>query len=289
MRADLSRHTLRAPADLSEALRLLAEEPGWTPIAGGTDLMVLFNAGRLQAPRLLDLSRLYELKGVSEDGTHLTLGALTTYTELLEQRSIHQFFPNLARSARATGARAIQNRGTLGGNIVNGSPAADTPPALLAYGAELELISARGARWVPYHAFHLVYKRMDLAPDELVARVRLPKPQGLGYHFYRKVGTRQAQAIAKVGLAAYARLDDRVVVEFRVGLASVAPAPVRASRVEAIVLGRSLDDLSSEEAKRALQEDIAPIDDLRASAHFRRVVAGNLLGRMLEELARVRG
>jgi len=289
MRAFLPDYHIQAPANLPEALGLLAGEPGaWTPIAGGTDLMVLFNAGKLQGRRLLDLSRLYELKGIHDDPARLTLGALTTYTELQEQRAVHQCFPNLVRSARATGALAIQNRGTLGGNIVNASPAADTPPSLLAYGAELELVSLRGSRWVSYAAFHLGYKRLDLAPDELVARVRLPKPQGLGYHFYRKVGTRQAQAIAKVCLAAYARIEDRAVVEFRVGLGSVAPVPARAYQAEAAVTGRSLDDLPVEAAKRAILEDIAPIDDIRASAHYRKVVTANVLGQMLTELGRVR-
>jgi CO/xanthine dehydrogenase FAD-binding subunit len=289
MRAFLPDYELKAPASLAEALSLLAAEPGaWTPTAGGTDLMVLFNAGRLQGRRLMDLSRVYELRGASDDPARLTLGALTTYTEMLEQRVVHQCFPNLVKSARVTGALAIQNRGTLGGNIVNASPAADTPPSLLAYGAEVELVSVRGSRWVPYEAFHLGYKKMDLAPDELLARVRLPKPTGLGYHFYRKVGTRQAQAISKVCLAAYARLDGRVLTDVRIGLGSVAPVPARAFKAEAVLRGRSLDALPMEEARRAILEDIAPIDDIRASAHYRNVVTGNVLEQMLGELGRLR-
>ena len=285
MRSFLPDYTLQAPETLAEALRLLSEAPGaFTPIAGGTDLMVLFNAGKLKGHRLLDLSRLSGLRGICDDAVHLTLGSLTTYTELLEQRVVHQAFPNLAKSAKATGALAIQNRGTLGGNIVNASPAADTPPALLAYGAELELVSVRGARWVPYASFHLGYKQMDLAPDELLARIRLPKPQGLGFHFYRKVGTRQAQAIAKVCLAAYVRIEGQVVAECRVGLGSVAPVPVRAYRAEAILTGSRVEGLPLVEARQALLADIAPIDDIRASAHYRNVVAGNVLEQMLLDL-----
>ena len=289
MRSYLPDFTLRAPADLPEALDLMAREPGlWTPFAGGTDLMVLLNAGRLQGRKFLDLSRLYELHGVEEDPARLSLGALTTYTELLEQRAVHQFFPNLVRSARATGALAIQNRGTLGGNIVNASPAADTPPTLLAYGAEVQLTSVRGSRWVPYEAFHQGYKKMDLAPDELLTRIRLPKPTGLAYHFYRKVGTRQAQAIAKVCLSAFARIEGRVVVDLRVGLGSVAPVPARAYRAEAAIRGRALDALPVAEARRAILEDIAPIDDIRASAHYRKAVTANVLAQMLGELGQVR-
>jgi len=289
MRSYLPDYAIQAPGTLAEALRLMAAEPGaWTPIAGGTDLMVLFNAGRLQGRRLLDLSRIYELRGIEDDPARLSLGSLITYTELLEQRAVHQFFPNLVKSARATGALAIQNRGTLGGNIVNASPAADTPPSLLAYGAEVQLVSVRGSRWVAYDAFHLDYKKMDLAPDELVARIRLPKPQGRGFHFYRKVGTRQAQAISKVCLAAYARIEGRVVTELRVGLGSVAPVPLRARHAEAAVAGCALDALPIEEARRAVLEDISPIDDIRASAHYRQVVTGNVLAQMLTELGRAR-
>ena len=182
MRGYLPDHDLRVPASLAEALDLLAREPGlWTPLAGGTDLMVLFNAGRLQATRLLDLSALAELRGIQEDPDGISFGALTTFTELRETPAVHRHLPNLVQSARATGALAIQNRGTLGGNIGNASPAADTPPSLLAYGAELELVSAAGSRWLPYEAFHLGYKQLDLASGELLARIRVPKPRGRGW------------------------------------------------------------------------------------------------------------
>ncbi|HLO66907.1 MAG TPA: xanthine dehydrogenase family protein subunit M [Holophaga sp.] len=289
MRSFVPDFQARVPASLSEALDILESEPGaWAPIAGGTDLMVLFNAGRLPSRKLLDLTRLFELRGVQDEPGRLTVGALTTFTELREQRVVHQCFPNLVKSARATGALAIQNRGTLGGNIVNASPAADTPPALLAYGAEVELTSRAGSRWIPYAHFHQGYKVMDLAPGELLTRIRLPKPEGTGYHFYRKVGTRQAQAISKVCLAAYARLEGRTVAELRVGLGAVAPVPCRAPRAEAVVRGCSLDALPFEAAREALQADIAPIDDVRASAHFRRVVAGNVLVQMLKDLAAAR-
>jgi len=290
MRGYLPDHDLRVPASLAEALDLLAREPGlWTPLAGGTDLMVLFNAGRLKATRLLDLSALAELRGIQEDPDGISFGALTTFTELRETPAVHRHLPNLVRSARATGALAIQNRGTLGGNISNASPAADTPPSLLAYGAELELVSAAGSRWLPYEAFHLGYKQLDLASGELLARIRVPKPRGRGFHFFRKVGTRQAQAIAKVCVAGYGRIEDGVLAEFRVGLGSVAPVPARARRVEAVLAGARLGALPIAAAQAALAEDISPIDDIRASAHYRSVVARNVLGQMLRELDKLPG
>jgi CO/xanthine dehydrogenase FAD-binding subunit len=286
MRGYLSDCDIRVPADLGDALAILAAEPGvWTPFAGGTDLMVVYNAGRLKATRFLDLSRLAELRGIQEDATHLTFGALTTFTEIRDCRAVHQHFPNLVKSARATGALAIQNRGTVGGNIVNASPAADTPPSLLAYGAELELVSPRGLRRVPYDRFHLGYKRMDLAADELVASIRVPKPTGRSFHYFRKVGTRQAQAISKVCLAAHARIEEGIVADLWIGLGSVAPMPLRAQSAEAAIIGKPLAALPIAAAKAALLDDISPIDDIRASAHYRRVVTQNVLGHMLRELA----
>lgn len=247
--------------------------------------MVVYNAGRLKATRFLDLSRLAELRGIQEDATHLTFGALTTYTDIRDCRAVHRHFPNLVKSARATGALAIQNRGTLGGNIVNASPAADTPPSLLAYGAELELVSPRGRRRVAYDQFHLGYKRMDLAADELVASILVPKPAGRSFHYFRKVGTRQAQAIAKVCLAAYARIEEGVVADLWIGLGAVAPVPLRARHAEAAVIGKPLSALPIAVAQAALLDDISPIDDIRASAHYRSVVTQNVLGHMLRELA----
>lgn len=288
MRGFLPDYDIRVPASLAEALGILSAEPGvWTPFAGGTDLMVVYNFGRLKATRFLDLSRLVELRGIQEEGAFLAFGALTTYTEIRDCRAVHQHFPNLVQSAKVTGALAIQNRGTLGGNIVNASPAADTPPSLLAYGAELELVSIRGRRRVAYDHFHLGYKQMDLAPDELVARILVPKPEGRSFHYFRKVGTRQAQAIAKVCLAAHARIVDGAVAELRIGLGSVAPVPARARNAEAALIGKPLAALPVHAAQAALLDDMSPIDDIRASAHYRSVVTQNVLGHMLRELANV--
>ena len=287
MRSYLPDFDLTVPASLEEALELLARAPGaWSPLAGGTDLMVVLNAGHLPVARFLDLTRCDALRGIQEDADSLAFGALTTFTDLRECKAVHQHFPNLVKGARLTGALAIQNRGTLGGNIANASPAADTPPSLLAYGAQVELISKRGTRRVPYDAFHQGYKQMDLAPDELLFRVIVPKPTGRTFHFYRKVGTRQAQAISKICLAAFARIEQGTVAEFRVGLGSVAPVPARARHAEAVILGRALGTLPIREAQKALLADISPIDDIRSTAHYRSVVAQNVLGQMLHELSK---
>ena len=285
MRGNVPDCTVEVPATLLEALALLARQPGhWRPLAGGTDLMVPFAAGRLEDTRFLSLQRLEELGAIEVEEGAITFGARVTYREVRQHPCVQSHLPNLVESAKVTGAVAIQNRGTLGGNLVNGSPAADTPPSLLAYDAQVELTSVRGARWVPYRAFHTGYKQTVLAPDELLTRIRVPRPAP-GFHFYRKVGTRAAQAVAKVCLAAYARVEDGVVRECRVGLGSLAPTPIRARLAEAVILGQPVAALPVRAAVAALLGDISPIDDIRSTAEYRRTVAGNVLAQMLGLLA----
>src|SRR5437762_12613018 len=171
MKAYVPSYRLVSPATLGEALDVLARETGvWRPFAGGTDLMVLLEAGKLPHKNYLNIWNLKELRGVEVTDQHVTLGALTTYTEVQQEKVLQQEFPMLCQAASETGGLAIQNRGTLGGNIVNGSPAADSPPALLAYDAALELVSLNGLRWVPYQGFHIDYKQMNISPDELLTR-----------------------------------------------------------------------------------------------------------------------
>ncbi len=284
MRANVPECTVQVPGSLQEALAILSREPGlWRPLAGGTDLMVPFAAGRLPDTRFLSLQRLDDLRRIETDDEGITIGALATYTDVREHPFVRRHLPNLVESAQVTGAVAIQNRGTLGGNLVNGSPAADTPPSLLAYAAQVELTGLGGSRWVPYEAFHTGYKQTLLAPTELLTRIRVPRPLP-GFHFYRKVGTRAAQAVSKVCLAAYARVEAGKVVACRIGLGSVAPVPLRARAAEAAILGRPLDALPLEAARGALLADISPIDDIRSTAHYRRTVAGNVLVQALLEL-----
>jgi CO/xanthine dehydrogenase FAD-binding subunit len=288
VRAFLPAFELRAPDTLADVLALLASSPGsWRPFAGGTDLMVLLDAGKLPEGRYVGLWKLTELRGVNVGGDAIVLGALTTYTDVLRHPVLREDFPLLCRAAGETGGVATQNRGTIGGNIANASPAADTPPALLAYDAELELISARGTRRVPYERFHLGYKKMDLAPDELIARIVLPRRPHRWAQYYRKVGTRRAQAISKVCLAAAIDVDgsNRVVRDVRIAIGSVAPVPVRARRAEAVLRGRPLDPATVADAQRALEDDISPIDDLRSTARYRLKVAQQLIGEMITQTA----
>lgn len=271
-----------APKSLAEGLSLLDREPDqWKPFAGGTDLMVLFEAGKLPHKKFLSLWHLRELRGIEETSPHVTLGALTTYTQVLQNATLQQEFPLLCQAASETGGVATQNRGTLAGNIANASPAADSPPALLVYDAELELVSARGARWVPYHGFHTGYKTMILRPEELIRRIRLPRPSAPRIQYYRKVGTRKAQAISKVCFAGVVQRDGDRIRDIRIALGSVAPVPLRCFRTEAVLRGAKLNLETLRAAQAELAKEIAPIDDFRSTARYRLRVTQNLLEEFL--------
>jgi CO/xanthine dehydrogenase FAD-binding subunit len=286
MRGFLPAFELRPARDLDEALEILAREPGtWRPFAGGTDLMVLMEAGTLPPARYLSLWNVGELRGVEKSADSITLGALTTYSEVLADGTLGTEFPLLCRAARETGGVATQNRGTLGGNIANASPAADTPPALLVYDAQLDLVSRRGARTVPYDGFHRGYKVMDLAPDEIIARIRLPRGREGWRESFRKVGARRAQAISKVCFAAGADIAGGVVRDIRIAFGSVAPTVVRCRRAEDAVRGHRLERAAVQRALEALATEISPIDDIRSTAAYRRKVAQNLLQEFLSDHA----
>jgi CO/xanthine dehydrogenase FAD-binding subunit len=287
LRSYLPDYELRAPRDVAAALDVLAREPGvWRPFAGGTDLMVLLDAGLLAHRNFLSIWHLSELKAVEVAPAHVTLGALVTYTDVQRHEVLRREFPLLAAAARETGGIAIQNRGTLGGNIANASPAADTPPALLVYDAELEFTSQGGARWLAYQDFHTGYRQTAMRGDELLTRIRLPRATADLKTYYRKVGTRKAQAISKVCFAAGARMTDgRRFADVRLALGSVAPTVVRCTQTENVLRDRPLDEELIAAARASLMQEIAPIDDMRSTAAYRLRVAANLLADFLTQLA----
>ena len=285
MRGHVPAYNLISPATLPAALAALAREPGaWQPFAGGTDLMVLLEAGKLPHKNYLNIWSLAELRGIDVSAGHVTLGALTTYTEVQSHAVLREEFPMLCQAASETGGLAIQNRGTLGGNIVNASPAADSPPALLAYDAEVELVSTTGSRWVSYEKFHTGYKQTVMQPDELLARIRLPRLSEKLVHYYRKVGTRKAQAISKICLAATARVNAGKLDHIRIALGSVAPVPLRCRKTEAVLQGATLDETPITKARTELAREIAPIDDIRSTKDYRLRVSLNVLEDFLRQL-----
>ena len=286
MRANPADYRLISPAHLTEALNLLDREPDrWLPLAGGTEIMVQYSAGRLGSRQLLNIGGLPELKQISETGTVLRIGGGCTFTQLAHHSSIKAHFPLLATAASWTGSIANQNRATIAGNIVNASPAADSPPALLAYEAELELISASGTRIVPYSEFHLSYKKTVLRPAELVLAILLPKRFDGWFGYTQKVGTRRAQAISKICIAGVGKHNGRRVQALQIGIGAVAPVPIRLRKIEAALIGAELTDIALEQAQCRLLEEISPIDDIRSSAEYRKRVAANLLNDLLQAFA----
>jgi len=285
MRGYVPSYQLLTPTSLAEALSMLANEPGvWKPFAGGTDLMVLLEAGRLQHLNYINIWPLDELREIQVTDEHITLGTLTTYTEVQSNPILRSEFPMLCQAASETGGLAIQNRGTLGGNIVNASPAADSPPALLAYDAEIELTSTKSSRWIPYHGFHTGYKEMQMEPNELLTRIRLPRQTSNCLHYYRKVGTRKAQAISKVCLAALGRQEGTRISDIRIAFGSVAPIVIRCVSTESQLRGKPFDASTMKLARESLIKEIAPIDDIRSTAAYRLRVAANLLVDFLNDL-----
>jgi len=276
-----------SPGDLAEAYAILAEAPT-RPIAGGTDLMVALT-GELGDPpdRVVDLWRLDELRGIALDGDVVSLGALTTYTDIRRSAVCREHLPVLVEAAATIGAAQIQNRGTIGGNVVNASPAGDTLPVLLAADASFVLGSARGERVVPAGEFWPAYRRTALASDELLLRVRIPLLAGRELRF-RKVGTRRAQSISKVVIAlgwrdAGPATPGAPWTDVRLALGSVAPTPIRAAATEAVLEGRPPVPETADLAAETLAGELAPIDDVRSTAEYRRLVAARVLHRLVRD------
>jgi len=287
MRGNPAMHDLVAPASLDAVLDLLASEPGkWTPIAGGTELMVAFAAGRLTATRLVSLWGIPDLRAIETTPQSVIIGAAATFLDLRRHGVISAELPLLARAASWIGSIANQTRATLGGNLVNGSPAADSSPALLAYDAEIEMISVRGRRRLPYCEFHTGYKSNVLAPDELLYAIHLQRRFARHKQYLRKVGTRRAMAIAKVALGATALVEQNVIHEIRLAAASLAPFPIRLGQTESALLGQNISRATVLAARQALLSEVQPIDDIRSTADYRRRVATNLLDEFLLELRR---
>lgn len=281
MRANVGEYDLLVPATLLEALSLLGD---YTPIAGGTELMVALAAGRLPHKPLLSINHLSELRFIDVQPDLVTIGSGTTFTDLRRHPVIATDFPLLSQAASWTGSIANQNRGTLGGNIVNASPAADSPPALLVYDATLRLISSTGERTIAYRDFHLDYKKTALRSDELLHSIELKRSYGEYKSYLRKVGTRNAQAISKVALAGLALVRGVVIEDVRLAAATLRNIPLRLVETERVLLGGAISAAAIADARAALLAETRPLDDIRSTAEYRSAVAANLLEEFLRGL-----
>jgi CO/xanthine dehydrogenase FAD-binding subunit len=267
VRSAITPLALLQPRNLAQALAMLRDEGPLVPMAGCTDLYVTLNFGTQPATRFLNLWGLNELRGITVSEAGLRIGALATHSELRESKLVRERLPILAAACREVGGVQIQNRGTLGGNVANGSPAGDTLPVLAVAEAVVVLRSAAEERRVPFTGFYTGYRASVMRPDELIVAFELPATEGA--QWFRKVGTRAAQAISKVVVAAVRGAQPRVA------LGSVAPTVVRLPRTEAALAGGA----TPEQARALVLEEIAPIDDIRSTAEYRRQVAANLVSR----------
>lgn len=284
MRGGAASMTVLRPKTVREALTTLAKTPEAVPLVGGTDLMVAWNLGQLNDRVVLDLSRLREWSRIDETDTGLRVGALVTHTALQQHPIVQRRFPLLVEACATVGGIQIQNRGTLGGNIANASPAGDTLPPLAVYDAQVRVISTKGERTVPFLQIFAGVKKTTLAPGELIAAIDLPfaatKPQRA---LFRKVGTRAAQAISKTvaaGLLWLAR--DGTVRDVRFALGSMAPTVRRLHSVEQFVTGQRLTAGVIEKAGELVTNDVSPIDDVRSTAAYRLATSRRLLESFLQ-------
>jgi CO/xanthine dehydrogenase FAD-binding subunit len=266
VRTAISTLDIRSATSLGEALAILRDDQR-TPLAGATDLYVALNFGTLEPRRFLDIWALNELREISMKGTTLVIGALATYTSLIRSPLVVENLPMLVEASRQVGGPQIQNRGTLGGNVANASPAGDSLPVLAAVDAVIVLRGADGERRVPITEFYTGYRATVMRPNELIVSIEIPPVEGR--QWFRKVGTRAAQAISKIVVAG---VRSRVP---RIAFGSVAPTVVRVPETErSLAAGATID-----EAAGALSREIVPIDDLRSTAEYRMRVATNLLRR----------
>jgi OHCU decarboxylase len=285
MKANPAEYEMIAPASLDAVVTLLAREPGtWLPIAGGTDVMVQYGAGTLKARKLVSIWNLPEVRRIEVTAGEVRIGSGCTYTDIGKHADVRSEFRLLRSSSRWTGGVANQNRGTIGGNIVNGSPAADSLPALLVYEAELILVSVRGERRVTYADFHTGYKTNLLAEDELIRWICLPRRLFGYFQYTRKVGARNAQAISKVCIAALGRIQGGVVEDVRIAVGSVAPVPLRLKRTEDAIRQNPINSHLLLSTKKTVAAEIKPIDDIRSTARYRAAVAANLVVEFLRNL-----
>ena len=270
-----------SPATLTEAVRVLRRHPEAVPMAGCTDLMVRPPEDLVEMGPFLDLTRIRALRGIRREEEGLRIGAAVTFTRIGRSRRVRAAYPILAEAASSIGSWQIRNRATLGGNMANASPAGDSLPVLLALDAVVVTVGPRGRREVPYARFNLDYRQVDLAPGEIIGWVKLPAPAANAVQRFRKVGTREAQAISKVVVAMSAERNGEGLRNVRFGAGSVAPTPVRLREVEAACEGGRPGPELADRAAEAAMDSVHPIDDVRSTAEYRRAILGRVVRRMI--------
>ena len=272
------------PASLVEAVALYGMNAGRVPIlAGGTDLVVQWRSGAIDPPGFIDVSAVPELSAIEEDGDSVVIGAGATHSRIASNDLVREHLPVLAEACLSIGAAQIQNRGTIGGNIMNASPAGDTLPVAAACEARMCASSVKGDRWIPAGDFYTGYRKTALAPDEILTKVGFPKRDSKETARFFKVGTRRAQAISKVVMCVRARIRHGGIEWIKIAVGSVAPTVVRCPGTEILLAGKAIGPALVDMARQSIMDEVHPIDDVRSTSEYRRFVTGSLLARFLLE------
>jgi carbon-monoxide dehydrogenase medium subunit len=279
---------LLRPRTLVGALEMMATLEYAQPIAGGTDVVPLFRDVGCKPVHLIDLGLIPELNGIVEENGKVHIGPTTTHAQLLASKVIEEKAPALHDAARWIGSVQIRNRGTVGGNLCNASPAADTAPPLLVHDAEAQVSSLKDARWIPLRELFAGPKTTVLEPDELLTGLRFA-PTGHSGSSFQRIGRRKGFTLSVVNAAVYLERDGDELREVRIALGSVAPTPIRVQRVEDTIRGKKMSESLLEEAASVCMGEAKPIDDVRGTAEYRRDMVGVLVKRAMREAWRRSG
>jgi carbon-monoxide dehydrogenase medium subunit len=273
-----------APKDLKEAITALRKWKGRAKvIAGGTNFLPDLRSGASVPEVIVDLSGLSDLSYIREENGAVSIGALTTISELATSEIIRRQSPILVSAASRLGNPLTRNRATIGGNLADASPAADTAPSLLALGASVHTERGRGkGRRIPLEEFFRGPRATALEEDEIITRITFPKPRDPAQSAHIKLGLRNAMAISVVSIAVMFEMDGTVCQRARVALGAVAPKPIRASRVEGVLEGKEIDAGVIDECAALVKKEISPISDIRASADYRALATSVLLRRAIQ-------
>ena len=262
-----------SPKTLKDFFKIKSKNPSAKIIAGGTDLIVQLY-GKFNYPFLIDISKLEQLKGISKKSNFIKIGALTTHTEIENNIILKKYANVLTQAAKIIGSPQIRNRGTIGGNIANASPAGDTLPPLYVLNAEIELTSESNTRIIPIAEFFIGPGKSIIKNNEIISNINIPIDENLGKGVFLRLGQREALAISKVSIALTINSKTN---EFRIALGSVAPTVVRAPKTEKLLSENSLNEKNINEAVKTISKEVSPITDIRSDADYRKEMCGVLL------------
>lgn len=279
----MRQYQYKRPKQYTEAIALMEENPAYYLLAGGTDLLVRMKLGRVSPGLFIDVSDLPELKAITVEAGKITIGAAVTHSEICRSSVIAQYAPVLAVAAASVGSPQIRNRGTVGGNVGNASPAGDTIPVLLAYDAVVKVVGTAGSREVPLKEFFTGPGRTVLQPGELMTGFSFAGQTPAQAGAFEKLGKRKALSISVVNAAVMVELQGRIISRARIAMGAVAATPIRIAAAEGVLSGREFSDEVIARAAQMVSDTVNPIDDVRSEAAYRKKMAGVLTHRALEK------